>query len=396
MVIIPFIAMIVAGCEESKRFEISSSSGNPPGAPTFVESVPLAGGARVFFRPPSDFDVLYIEASYVNIAGKTVRFAASFAAGSVDVYGFNREGEHTIELCAVNRAGDRSTSVRCTVEASEPVLITVAKSLHVLSSFSAVLLKWENDTEEPLYVWVDLSYTQNGVRREHTTVLNTYQTEIRSIDSLKLFAGEQVSVKVNVRDKYDNAIQAKDTSIVLLVDEVLPKGGWSLPESGSAMGGVVQVNGLRIDAVIDGVIDIDAENYFITLQPNPWNLIIDLGEEYELSRIVTHQRWSGYNSGGAVDPRGNLYRGDNVMAYNLYVWDETALSWGSPLLRHAINLPVVTSDNEYMLIGKAGDKTFISPEEPKFTAPTRFVRYEALNSTGKCISEITLYGRKAQ
>ena len=392
------MGIMVSGCKEGGRFEISGDDSTPPGVPVFVESEPLPGGARIFFRPPADHDVLYIEASYLNAAGKTQRFAASFAAGLVDVYGFHREGEHPVELCAVDRSGNRSTSIRCTVEALEPPAVTLAKSLDVLSSFSAMLLKWENESEQPLYVWVDFTYTQKGVRREHTTVFNTNQTEIRTIDSLKLFAGEQVSVKINVRDKYDNVIQAKDTAIVLLVDELLPKDGWTLPDAGSIKGGVTQVSGLRMEEVIDDVIDIDVINYFSTLQTAPWSLIIDLGEEYELSRIVTHQQWSGYNNGATssvVDVRGNLYRGNNVLTYNLYGWDETSQSWDH-LTRCVISPPLVISDGDYTLLGKAGDMFFIFPEEPQFSKPTRFIRYEALSLTGKSISEITLYGRKAQ
>jgi len=392
--ILAILVILVAGCEEAERFKISDSNSTPPGAPVFVESEPLPGGAKVFFRPPSDHDVLYIEASYKNVAGKTIRFTASFAAGSVDVFGFDREGEHSIDLCAVNRAGVRSTSIRNTVEALEPPAVTLAKTLKVLPSFSAMLLKWENESEYPLYVWVDIAYTQGGSRRQHTAVFNTYQTEIRSIEDLKLYANEQVSVKVSVRDRYDNAIQAKDTVIVLLVDEVIPKDEWKLPESGTVKGGVTQVSGLRLETVIDGVIDIDVENYFQTLQTNPWSLIIDLGEEYEISRILTHQRWSGYNeAAGVVVVRGNLYRGNNIFVSNLYRWDETDQSWERMSTR-MIGMPVVATEGEYMILGRAGDMDYIYPDEPRFSKPTRFFRFEAVN--GREISEISLYGRKAQ
>ena len=394
LVILIAIGIMVSGCKETERFKIGESDGPPPGKPTFVSSEPLPGGARVFFLPPADYDVLYIEASYLNSANKTVRYAASFSAGYVDILGFHREGNHTIELCAVNRAGGRSTSITCTVEALEPPAVTLAKSLRVLSSFSTMLLKWENELEQPLYVWVDFAYTQNGARHEHTTVFNTYQTEIVSIDSLHLISGEQVSVKASVRDKYDNVIQAKDTTIVLLVDEVLPKSGWSLPVSGTEMGGVTQVGGLRIEQAIDGIIDINVENYFQTMNENPWSLIIDLGEEYEISRILTHQRWTGFNiSAGEVVVRGNLYRGNNVLTSQLYGWNETDQSWEF-YSRRFIPQPVVTTEGEYLIMGRRGDMAYIFPEEPQFSKPTRFFRLEAIGGTA--ISEITLYGRRAR
>ena len=385
--------LLLGSCEESKRFEISGNDSTPPGTPVFDGFEPLPGGAKVFFIPPADQDVLYIEASYVNVVGKRLRFAASFAAGQVDVSGFGREGEHIIELCAVDCAGNRSTSVFATVEALEPPAVMLAKSVDVLSSFSSMLVKWTNELKEPLYVWVDLSYAKNGVRQNHTTVFNTYLTETRSVDSLKLYNDEPVMVKVSISDMYDNTVQAKDTTIVLLVDGVIPKGGWSLIPAGAVMGGITQVSGLRRETVIDGVIDVDEENFFVTTQNNPWNMIIDLGEEFEISRIVTHQRWTGYNIDGNPDIRGNLYRGDNVLTSQLYGWDETAQSWDF-LSRRVIIPPVVKTNDDYLILGKAGDMAFIYPAEPQFSKPTRFVRFEAIN--GKYISEITLYGRRAQ
>ena len=390
-VTIMVIMVILIGCEETKRFEISSGITTPPGQPIFIESEPLNGGARVFFLPPADENVLYVEASYIGEAGKRLRFAASYFAPSVDVLGFGKKGEHTIELCAVDRAGNRSTSVTVTVESLEPPAVSVAKSVKVLSSFASMMMKWRNDFSEPVYVIVDLSYIYAGARREYSTVLTTSQSETRLIDNLRLYADEQVSVKVSVKDKYNNVIPANDTVIVLLTDAKIDKEKWSVLPPGSLMGGILQVNGLRINSVIDGVIDIDVENFFHTYQDNPWNLIIDMGEKYEISRIVTHQRWSGYFSTfGAVNFQGNLYRGDNVLTYNMYRWDDNTNTW-ELMSRRAINEPVVNLETEYTTLGKAGDMAFIYPEEPKFSAPTRYFRLEALD--GKYISEITLYGR---
>ena len=192
---------------------------------------------------------------------------------------------------------------------------------------------------------------------------------------------------------FDNIIQAKDTTIKLLTDGILDKREWRIPVAGSLMGGVSQVNGQRLEATIDGEVDIDVENYFSTSQESPWNIIIDLGDEYELSRVVTHQRWSGFDGVyGAVDHQGNLYRGGNVLSYNLYGWDRADQTW-KLFSRRVITPPIVTTEDEYTMLGKRGDMAYIYPEEPQFSKPTRWFRFEAV--TGKYISEITLYGRKA-
>ena len=390
------IMAILVGCEEAKRYEISGNDTTPPGTPIFIDSKPLYGGARVFFRAPADEDVLSVEVSYSNADGKKVRFAASYFADSLDVYGFGREGEHAIEMYAVDRAGNRSTSIHETVTSLEPPVVSLAKSMQVLPSFASMLVKWTYILREPVYVWVDFSYAQNGVRHDYTNVFASNRVETRSIDGLNLYDGEPVSVKVNVKDKYGNVAHAKDTSIVLLTDEIIDKAAWRLPEPGTVMDDVMQANGSNLELLIDGLNDIDIPlNYFLTSMDNPWSIIIDLGETYELSRIVTHQCKSDYKGGpsNTNSDRGNLYRGDNVMAYNLYVWDETIHSW-EWLSRYDVRIPIVSDENEYILMGQAGDMTFLYPAEPKFSKPTRWLRFEAIN--GKYISEITLYGRKAQ
>lgn len=382
--------LLLAGCEEAKRYEISGGDSTPPGRPVFLDSEPLPGGARVFFRPPVDEDVLIIEAAYRNSVGETVRFAASYLTYMLDVYGLGSEGEHTIEMYAIDRAGNRSASIFEKVIALEPPVVTVAKSMQVLTSFASMLLKWNNLLEEPLYVSVDLNYMLNGTIRDYTIEFASNKSEdARSIEGLNLFNDEPVSVKVSVRDKFKNTVLAKEASIVLLTDEIIGKTGWRLPAPGVMMGGIEQADGLNMEKLKDGEIDfLLPGNYFTCTEETPWNILIELGDKYEISRIVTHQR----RSGGSGE-QGYLYRGDNVLAYNLYGWDDTYMTW-ERWSRHNIISPVIKDPTEYTTMGIAGDMAFIFPDVPQFSKPTRWFRLEAVN--GQYISEITLYGRKAK
>lgn len=389
------VLAVMSACEETKRYEISEDDSTPPGIPVFIASKPLPGGARVYFQSPADEDILSVEASYRNVAGETVRFAASYFSDSLDVIGFGNEGEHQITLYAVDRAGNRSKTISETVTALEPSVVTVAKSLQVLPSFASLIVKWEDPTET-VYVSVGLSYTQNSATQKYTRVFTSHQAEIQTIDSLKLYNSEPVTVQVTVKDKHGNTAAREDVVVALLADSQLEKTGWSLPEAGFSLGGVTQADGSANDGtaeeVIDGLSEGDGSymNFYNTTESNPWNIIIDLGQEYELSRIVTHQRSSGTAQYGL---QGNLYRGDNVLAYNMYVWDEAGQEWKF-VSRNDIYAPTVKLDSEWKLWGEAGDKAFFYPDEPKFTEPTRYFRFEAIN--GKCISEITLYGKVSQ
>jgi hypothetical protein len=123
----------------------------------------------------------------------------------------------------------------------------------------------------------------------------------------------------------------------------------------------------------------------------PWNVMIDLGDEYEISRIITHQRSESY------------YEYENVGLYAMYIWDDSEQKWDS-ICQHKITFPAGMSAMERRQLGTAGDLAYLYPDDPQFSKPTRWFRYESLFSFdnnytatyNSCLSEITLYGRKKQ
>lgn len=390
---IPAILFILIGCEEGKRYEITGDDTTPPAPPIFIDSKPLHGGSRVYFRAPADEDVLLVEASYANAVGEIVRFTASYFTDSLDVMGFGSEGDHQIELCAVDRAGNRSRSIRETVASLEPPVVAIGNTIKIFPSFSSMLIYWESIFgATPFYVLVDFSYVKDGTRHNFTRTFASDKADRGTIEGLMLTDETPVSVKVRVKDMYGNISAASESTIALLTDDIISKEGWTLPASGTIIGGITQASGENMDMVKDDKVELDHPfNFFITTEKNPWSIIIDLGEEYELSRVKTHQRWSGHTATG--DYQGNLYRGQNVLSYNIYGWDKDNQSW-EMFSSCNIRQPIVTDSPEYRVLGVAGDLFFLYPEEPKFSKPTRLIRFEAAN--GRYVSEITLYGRKAQ
>jgi hypothetical protein len=206
-------------------------------------------------------------------------------------------------------------------------------------------------------------------------------------------------------------------TFALLEDEMIPKDKWTMPENneyvhdsvgGVPMGFLEAIEG-RAYYLMDGIIDVGQYHYTYTSQRGrtgfpedgnvPWNVMINLGDEYELSRVVTHQRWSG---GSGI--RGQYYRDENVGVYAMYIWDGAADGsegvWDS-IREHKILFPSV-SDIELKQLGLAGDMAYFYPDDPQFTKPTRWFRYEALKSFNSnytatdcyCLSEITLYAKK--
>jgi hypothetical protein len=403
-------------CREGMRYEIGFSDSEPPDAPEYVSYKPLYGGARLFYRIPSNEDLLSIDAAYLNPAGRKVWFSVSYFSDSIDVYGLSDTLEHVIQLYSVDRAGNKSENVPVTIKPLTPAYRQVADSLIVKAGFSSFYLDWVNELKQSMNIYVDFSYTRQGQNVVHNMIYTSYAAKdrwfIRDLEGVS----EPVRVKVRVEDTYGNITETIDMGeILLLHDELIPKDKWYLPEPNDSVAGVpmafLQMGEARKAFIKDGIIDEGANINYVHTGSNgrtglpkdglvPWNVLIDLGDEYEISRIVTHQRY--YTGAHPTTGRGAYYGGENVGVYNMYILDADTGEW-EYVSQHKITVSSSLTDLEYMHLGREGDMAYLYPDDPKFSRSTRWFRYEALYGFGynytdvvnvHCLSEITLYGKK--
>jgi hypothetical protein len=345
----------------------------------------------------------------------------SYFQDTINVYGLSDTLEHTVSLYSVDRAGNKSTAINIPVKPLEPAFRQIARSMVIKPGFASFFMEWENMLRQNVNVYAEFDYAKNGQTFEHKLIYTSNLAEERwSVRDLEPDSLTQqpitLNLKVRVEDYYGNMTDYIDKgTITLLKDDKIPKTDWSMPAAGSYMGDVPMgyLSGAegRAAFVIDDIID-DGKNMNyghtdgkgrtgLSFDGNQrWNIMIDLGAEYELSRIITHQRF--YN-GDANSVRGQYYGGENIGAYAMYIWDEERERWDS-ISGHTISFVEGLSDMEYRQMGLAGDMAYLYPDDPHFTRPTRWFRYEAWYAFGwtslswlaptNCISEITLYGRK--
>lgn len=412
-----FISLcILLSCKEKDRFKPNSDDSQAPGKITLKKYEPLYGGARFFYSLPSDEDLMSVEAVYTNKNGRVFTFAASYFVDSLDVYGLPDTEEYTIQLFAVDRTGNKSEALDVKVKPLEPAFSRVANSMIVKPGFSSFFIDWNNELKQNINVYVDFTFNQNGQTRSLTSVFSSnLEKDRRFINDLVLPPSEKVDVKIRVEDIYGNITEPISKGQISLYEDIkVPKQSWVLPNPNDSVGGVPMVfgNGLegRNRYVIDDIIDRgDNLNFMHTSGRGktgrssdgnmPWNFIIDLGDYYELSRIVTVQRHSG---GLANISRGQYYRNENVGMYNMYIWNDSTNSWEF-VSQNKIEVPLGLSELEFVKKGEAGDMAYMYPDEPAYTKKTRWFRYEAVKSfngnytleDANCLSEITLYGRKS-
>jgi len=412
-----FITAAFFTCKEEGRYD-PKGGGTPPGKVSNLTYTPIYGGATLYYKIPNDQDLLQIEAEYTNENNQTVLFTSSFYNDSLSVYGFSAVKEYTVNVYAVNRNKVRSEPVSIKVTPLEPAYTRVAKSLTVKPGFSSLVVSWNNELEQNINIYVDVNYTHQGTAYAFTSVFSSnLLQDKRFVNNLNLSQSEPVSVKVRVKDAYGNVTDNIDKGqFTMLEDMKIPKDKWFLPQPNDSIGGVPMCfgNGLegRNSKVIDDIIDKGDNLNFLHTQSRgrtgkasdgnmPWNFIIDLGDYYQLSRIITTQR----HSGGLDDvSRGQYYQYENVGIFRLYIFDDATKSWVGPITQCKILQPVGLSDIEYVRLGEAGDMFYFYPDDPQYTKPTRWFRYEAVHGFGgnytlddaNCLSEITLYGKKAQ
>jgi hypothetical protein len=410
------LLLIFASCKEVLRYEVNENDSVAPGKPTNITYKPLYGGARFYYTIPRDEDLLSIDAIYTNQQGQSFWFSASYYSDSLDVYGFGDSLEYVVQLYAVDRAGNRSEVTDYPVTPLEPAITRVAKSLIVKPGFNSFFLDWENELEQSINVYVDFNFTQNGEKREYSTVFSSnFLTDRRFIEDLNLSSDIPINIGIRVEDRYGNITKTIDKGhINLYEDTKIPKDKWIIPPTGDSIGGVPQFFGDgyegRVVYLIDDIIDKnDNRNFIHTAYRGrtgkdadggmPWNAMIDLGDYYELSRIITVQRHDRANN----YEKGQYYAAENVGLYRMYIWDEDLQEWEF-VSQNKIPIPVGMSEMEIVRQAEAGDMAYMYPDDPKYTKPTRWFRYEAVkcfddnynSDSGVCLSELTLYGRKKQ
>lgn len=401
-------------CKDDERFQIIGDDKEAPNPPQFVRYKPLVGGARVFYRLPTDKDILSINAEYINETGKKNYFSASYFTDSLDVMGIADTVDRVIQLYAVDRAGNQSETVPVTVRASSSALQEVAKSIHVLPAFNSFIVYWQNELNQAINVYVDMYFSKGGTQRNLTWVLSSKESSKREIiEDVILEEGESLSVNIRVGDMYGNITQEIEMGEVSVMnDAILPKDHWRLPNANDSIAGIPMCFGDAFECksinVIDGIVSRgETMNLMHTAGRGrtgipgdanaPWNFLIDMGDYYELSRIVTNQRHDNNAIPYDPDVRGYYYQGENVNQYNMYYLDEETNQWVF-ISQHTIPVPSGLSELEFAKMGAAGDMAIMYPEAPAFTKAARWFRYEALTGFGslpQVLSEITLYGRKA-
>ena len=450
LLLIMVLFVCLNSCKEEERYRLSVEDSEAPDAPEVLAARSIDGGVRFFYRVPTNRDVLAVKGEYTAKSGEILTFSSSFFKDSLDVLGFSDTAYHDVKLYAVNRAGRRSIEKLYSVRARRSLIDMVAETVEMIPAFGELYVDFQNELNWNVSVIVNFTFTLNSEVRNITQKFTTNAPTFRGrISDLENIANNEMDVMIRVEDLYGNQTNRISYGKITLLEDMRlnkrdPISGnmiWTMPYPNDSVHGIPQFwgnfgegrNEKLIDDIIDGTFnlnfchtngwgrigrpDLPIEELDVMIPPeirNNWNVLIDLGDYYELSRVVTHQRHDGgannLNWGffyGGIDGTGN--QNSNVGRYGIWILDETVNPPQWELIReHSIPIPIGLTELEVVKMGRAGDLALLYPDEPKFSPPTRWFRYEARGEFRNnyayspasnrmiCLSEITLYGRKAQ
>ncbi|WP_298651727.1 DUF5000 domain-containing lipoprotein [uncultured Proteiniphilum sp.] len=161
----------------------------PPGIITNVSVKNIAGGAVFHYTLPSDEDLLYIKAVY-SIDGETeVESKASAFVDSLSVLGFGDTIQYQVKLIAVDKSRNESDPHVETIRPLIPDVLSISKTLSIVSDFGGLLATWENPGRAEISVNIEIEdHNREYVPKEifYSSSINGKGT-VRGMDTIPFY-----------------------------------------------------------------------------------------------------------------------------------------------------------------------------------------------------------------
>ncbi|MDR1859317.1 MAG: DUF4959 domain-containing protein [Bacteroidales bacterium] len=309
-------------------------------APTGSLDVPLqvtvthvrdySGASVVYYDRPNDKNIKYVKAVWTTDDGIEYNQTASYYTDSIIVDGFGKEGSYKVKLFSVSTGEVSSDPVETTVNPERPPYLVAYDRLQILPTFLGVRVLTENETGAKLtFTTFKLdTLTNEYIEVGENNLLSPhieYNNRGHAADTVQHF-------RVVIRDRWGHLSPPVDADIAPWFEKELPKSlfnevalcnlsgdgstvpdqtGYRLPSnfwghkmhswSGSDVAFRYLYNGVELGS--------SSQCYHTKpAAPLPQHFTIDLGAQYNLSRIVMWPR----------NDASNLFRGGHPQIVRVY------------------------------------------------------------------------------
>jgi len=380
LMVVVSLALIPA-CSEDQKGPLSIDSVEP-GIVSVASIENGPGRSTIYFTPPSDNDLLYIEAEY-SLNGTDMRTTkVSKFKNAITVEGFSKAGEYDVNLYAIDLSENRSTPVTTQIQPSRPDILLVADSMSIKTSFGGALFEWSNTNNAALEFIIHIEENGELIPVEsHFSGVSNGEFTIRGMDPVKTKVG------VIVRDRWDNESDMISQELTPLFEEKLDK---------TKFNKIILDNDHDMDAW-EGKYEFAYDDNRSTFNhtwagtgwPQMWTL--DLGVSAKLSRVNVLQRQTFFYRHG--NPRIMEIWGTNEEPSQDGSFDKWVKLKDCVARRPSLEGGTADEDQEHF---ENGDEYGLSLDDPEVRY-IRFVIKETWGNTGFIhFGEVTFYGQAIQ
>jgi len=321
IVLLPFIIIItIFSC--SKDEEVDTA---PPGAVSNISVVPTNGGGIISYSLPTDDDISYVRAEYINSQGEDVFRVSSKYNSSIEVNGLNQTTPIQVRLYVIDENENISEALEIEFIPLESFIFLVQQSIEITPDLGGVKITWENIASKTVFVYVHILNGNDETIRILSSNNNEESLFIRGLEAVEL----SFSTKVEDFDGNTTELQLVG-NYTPLFEEKIEKDTWTLISSQSFNGDAYEGRTVNFwDDIVDTV-ETDSDNsYFIATRDNnggslnfPLDIVIDLNKNVKIKRFKLWQRAYWYQGGGVT----YHYQEENIKSFNLYASND-AQSW---------------------------------------------------------------------
>lgn len=337
-----------------------------PAQVTDLSYVKTHGGAIISYKIPEDKHLSFVRAKYINSQNVEVSKVSSKFDYKIEVDGFVDLKPHTIKLYSVGLNGKESKAAQIEIVPDTSYIDLIKESLKLEPILGGVRATWFSPTDKTVFIYVDYSDGENEYQRIlSSSHKDSVKTNIKGLDPIAY------NFSITVEDFSHNKTQSLEKGTFTPMPEMkLSKANWKVLTALSANG--TSSEG-KTESFIDDVIDTRESgtdnsyfiihrnnnggalmffNEFIVKNGNPLMMVVDMGKEVMISRIVCWQRAFDY-SNRILDASDNntgvsstyaYYKDDNLKSFLFYatnklsditaqnVWDNSIMhcDFGGP------------------------------------------------------------------
>jgi hypothetical protein len=204
-------AMFICSCEQEKDWS-DPTDGDAPAPVTNAKVENLNGGAKITYTLPADKDLLGVKAVYSLDDGIVREYFASATKNFIELEGYNKPGEHTVTLYALDNSRNESVPVPVTIEPLTSPVNLLRQTLNVQQTFAGVYLNWENIYEKEIAVTLYAADSTGFLQ-----YYDTYYSKAKAgRTTFRGFDDTERGFRIEIRDRWNNYAAPFDTVITPL------------------------------------------------------------------------------------------------------------------------------------------------------------------------------------